>query len=57
MNVTEAIKVSCNYFFYDVGPQVGIDKLDEYAAMFGLGQKTGVELYEESGVVGGRAYH
>lgn len=56
VNVTEAIKVSCNYFFYDVGRQVGIDKLDEYAAMFGLGQKTGVELYEESGVVGGRAY-
>ena len=24
--------------------------------MFGLGQKTGVELYEEAGVVGGRAY-
>ena len=56
VNVTEAIKVSCNYFVYDVGRQVGIDRLDEYAAMFGLGQKTGVELYEESGVVGGRAY-
>ena len=56
VNVTQAIEVSCNYFFYDVGRQVGIDRLDEYAAMFGLGQKTGVELYEESGVVGGRAY-
>ena len=56
VNVTKAIEVSCNYFFYDVGRRVGIDRLDEYAAMFGLGQKTGVELYEESGVVGGRAY-
>ena len=56
VNVTRAIEVSCNYFMYDVGRRLGIDKLDEYAAMFGLGQKTGVELYEESGVVGGRAY-
>ena len=56
VNVTKAIEVSCNYFFYDVGRQVGIDTLDEYAAMFGLGQKTGVELYEEAGVVGGREF-
>ena len=56
VNVTQAIEVSCNYFFYDVGRRVGIDRLDEYAAMFGLGQKTGIELSESSGVVGGRAY-
>ena len=56
VNVTDAIEVSCNYFFYDVGRRLGIDRLDEYAAMFGLGQKTGVELYEESGVVGGREF-
>lgn len=56
VNVTKAIEVSCNYFFYDVGRRVGIDRLDEYAAMFGLGQKTGVELSESSGVVGGREF-
>ena len=55
-NVSEAIRDSCNYFFYTISDQMGIDIMDEYAAMFGLGQKTGVELYEESGVVGGRAY-
>ena len=38
-------------FFYDVGRRVGIEKLDEYAAKFGLGQKTGVELSEAAGVV------
>ena len=42
---------SCNYYFYEVGRLVGIDKLDEYAAMFGLGQKTGIELTESAGVV------
>lgn len=56
VNVTRAIEVSCNYFIYDVGRRLGIDKLDEYAAMFGLGQKTGVELYEESGVVASPAF-
>lgn len=56
VNVTKAIEVSCNYFFYDVGRRVGIDRLDEYAAMFGLGQKTGVELSESTGVVGGREF-
>lgn len=30
---------------------MGIEKLDEYAAKFGLGQKTGVELSEAAGVV------
>ena len=51
VNVSDAIEVSCNYFFYDVGRRVGIEKLDEYAAKFGLGQKTGVELSEKAGVV------
>lgn len=51
VNVTDAIEVSCNYYFYDVGRRLGIDLLDQYAAMFGLGQKTGIELTEQAGVV------
>ena len=53
INVSRALEVSCNYFFFDVGRRLGIDLLDEYAALFGLGQKTGVELYEEQGVMAG----
>ena len=49
--MSDAIEVSCNYFFYDVGKRVGIENLDKYAAKFGLGQKTGVELSEKAGVV------
>lgn len=57
INVSEAITVSCNVFFYDVGRRLGIDKLNEYARMFGLGEKTGIELDgEKSGVVAGREY-
>jgi len=54
--VSEAIKNSCNIFFYDVGRQLGIEKLQEYAQMFGLGQKTGLELPESSGVMAGPEY-
>ena len=52
IDVSEAIEVSCNYFFYDVGRRVGIDTLLDYATRFGLGQKTGVELSESTGGVG-----
>lgn len=47
-NVTQALENSCNYFFYEVGRRTGIDTLDEYAAKFGLGEYTGVELNEET---------
>lgn len=48
LDVSGAIENSCNYFFYEVGRRMGIDTLDEYAAKFGLGQYTGIELSEES---------
>lgn len=51
IEVSEAIGVSCNYFFYEVGRLVGIEKLNEYAEKFGLGQPTGIELGESKGLV------
>lgn len=51
INVSEAIGVSCNYFFYDLGRQVGIEKLAEYAGNFGLGKSTGIELPENTGMM------
>ncbi len=54
INVTQAIKVSCNIFFYEVGRRMGVDNLVKYAKMFGLGSKTGIELYgEASGIIAG----
>ena len=47
-NVTQAIENSCNVFFYELGRRLGIDTLDEYAKKFGLGENTGIELYEET---------
>ncbi len=55
-NVTDAIKNSCNIYFFDVGRRVGIEKLQEYAAKFGLGEPTGIELPEKRGVMAGPEY-
>ncbi len=46
--VITALRDSCNVFFYDVGRQVTIDTLSKYARMFGLGEKTGIELPGEA---------
>lgn len=56
VNVSQAIMVSCNYFFYTVGDFLGIDKLSEYALQFGLGSSTGIELPEEVGVMSTQDY-
>ena len=53
VNVSEAIRDSCNIYFYETGLRLGIEKLDEYAARFGLGRTTGLELYEAEGEVAG----
>ena len=51
INVSQAIVDSCNYFYYEVGRLTGIKKLDEYATAFGLGQSTGIEISDVSGVL------
>ena len=56
VDVAKAIEVSCNYFMFEVGRQLGIERLDEYAARFGLGEKSGIELGEAAGVVAGPEY-
>ncbi len=56
INVVEALEVSCNYFFYTMGDNLGINLLSSYAASFGLGQSTGIEIYEETGILASREY-
>lgn len=56
VNVSEAIRDSCNYYFYEVGFRLagsgnyddaqGIEKIQHYASDFGLDAKTGVEIEE-----------
>lgn len=52
-----ALAKSDNVYFYEMGNRLGVDKLEKYARMFGLGAKTGIELpYESEGLVASRAY-
>ena len=54
INVSEAIKVSCNCYFYEVGRRIGIDELVKYSKLFGLGSKTGIEIVgENKGTIAG----
>lgn len=57
INVSEAIRDSCNYFFYEVGYRLscngetynadkGISAITKYATMYGLGDTTGIEIPE-----------
>ena len=55
-NVSDAIMDSCNIFFYDTGRRLGISLLEQYAAAFGLGEPTGIELSEETGWMDGPEY-
>lgn len=55
--VRRAIQTSCNVFFYQLGRKLGIDKFEKYGTMFGFGQKTGVDLPNEtSGLLPTRAW-
>lgn len=56
VNIKTALQKSCNYFFYEMGRRLGVDKIEEYAKFFGLGTKTGVELPSEaSGTIASRS--
>ena len=56
IKVVEAIQESCNYFFFDVGRQLTIEKMNEYCRHWGLGQPTGIELPENTGILAGPDY-
>ncbi|MFZ4115365.1 MAG: penicillin-binding protein 2 [Chthoniobacterales bacterium] len=57
LHLSDAIKKSCNAFFYQYGNAAGIDQIDAVGTMLGLGQKTGLPLNNEaSGVLPGPAW-
>lgn len=56
-NVTTAIRDSCNYYFYSIGNFLGVDDLGRFAADFGLGEYSGIELVEAKGNMSNQANH
>ena len=51
-----ALQDSCNTYFFTCGEALGVDRLNEYRSMLGLGSKTGVELTEAEGVLDSPEY-
>ena len=49
MTAAEALMVSCNYFFYELGDMIGLSAMDSTAKGLGLGESTGIELPEQIG--------
>lgn len=56
VNIVDALSVSCNYYFYDLGRRIGITNMNKYCLQYGLGVKTGVEVPESAGVLAGSDY-
>lgn len=57
VNMEKAIAESCNIYFYEMGRRLGIDNIEKYTKMYGLGSITGVELPgEKAGIVASREY-
>lgn len=56
VNVVNAIDESCNTFFMELGRIIGIEKMNEYRNLLGLGAKTGCELNEATGVLDSPEY-
>ena len=49
INLSHALSVSCNVYFFEAGLRAGIERLVQFATQFGLGQSTGLELPESKG--------
>lgn len=57
LNFHKALAASDNVYFYEMGNRVGIDVLKKYAAMFGFGKTTGIDLFgENEGIIASPEY-
>lgn len=57
IDIRTALQDSCNIYFYHFGGELlGIEKMNMYREMLGLGQPTGIELYENTGVLDSPSY-
>ncbi|HEY7839007.1 MAG TPA: penicillin-binding protein 2 [Terriglobales bacterium] len=52
LDISQAITQSCDFYFYTLGTEMGIDTIDKYAFALGLGKPTGIDLPgENSGLI------
>lgn len=48
VDVYTAVVKSCDTFFYDLGIKLGIDRISDYMTKMGFGERTGIDILEES---------
>ena len=53
LTARNALEVSCNCYFYEVGRRLGIDRMNRYSTLAGFGEPTGIELGEQIGTLAG----
>ncbi|MCC5452476.1 penicillin-binding protein 2 [Rheinheimera sp. UJ51] len=51
VDVYTAIVESCDTFFYDMGVKLGIDRVSDYMQKMGFGEKSGIDIHEESNTI------
>ncbi|WP_371188985.1 penicillin-binding protein 2 [Thalassotalea maritima] len=51
VNLEEAVMRSCNTYFYDLAYKIGVDRISENMAKFGFGERTGIDILEESAAI------
>ncbi len=56
LTAAQAIAVSCNVFFYEMGNRLGVDRMNAYLSGLGFGQSTGIELGDRKGALAGPDY-
>ena len=49
--LNNALALSCNYFFFEMGRRIGATALTDYYKQFGLGVRTGVEVDDSKGIL------
>lgn len=48
VDIYMAVMKSCDTFFYEMGVKLGIDRISDYMSKMGFGEKTGIDIQEES---------
>ncbi len=56
LDLTGAVKKSCNIYFYETGYMLGGKTIEQWSQKFGFGQKTGIEVGEVAGSAAGPSY-
>lgn len=48
LNLYECLGYSCDAVYYQIGPKLGVRRMDKYASAFGIGRRTGIDLVGET---------